>query len=143
MTPRALCARPLTPLIISGIADTACAAKRPLTAAAYALLAQFGAPKDMPKIEYRAAWAMIGYKGCPPGAAAVAMGDRSTLLRLDCSIKRQGGTTTLVKLAEPSLLSIIDVVTGGGQDCAVAEAPVVAAAPPGATPAGANKRKHN
>jgi hypothetical protein len=39
------------------------------------------------------------------------MGDRSTLLRLDCTISLQSGTTKLVKL-EPTLLSIIDVVTG-------------------------------
>jgi hypothetical protein len=107
--------------VVFGIADTACAAKRPITAAAYALFEQFGAPFDMPKIEYRAAWAMIGYKGCVPGQAAVAMGDRSTLLRIDCSAQRIKGKTILKKLAAPSLLSIIDVVTGGGQDCAVSE----------------------
>ncbi|KAH8063020.1 hydrolase [Aureococcus anophagefferens] len=49
--------KPGTPVIL-GIADTACAASRPLGGAVYSALQLLGAPEDMPKIEYRAAWAM-------------------------------------------------------------------------------------
>lgn len=105
-----------TPVIL-GIADTAAAASRPLTKAVYTALQQLGAPSDMPAIEYRAAWALIGFKGAAPGDALTAMGTRSTLLRLDATFSLDAqGNTKLMKHVQPDLTSIIDVVTGGGQD---------------------------
>ena len=113
--------KPGTPVVL-GIADTACAASRPLGGAVYSALQLLGAPADMPKIEYRAAWAMVGFKGAPPGAALSAMGTRSTLLRLDAHLARDAkGKTTLAKKADADLTSIIDVVIGTGQDSAVAD----------------------
>ena len=112
--------KPGTPVIL-GIADTACAASRPLGGAVYSALQLLGAPEDMPKIEYRAAWAMVGYKGCAPGGALTAMGTRSTLLRLDATfgVDKAKKTTMAVK-KKADLTSIIDVVIGQGQDSAVA-----------------------
>ena len=78
-----------TPVLL-GIADTACAASRPLGQGLYNTLYKLGAPKDMPKIEYRAAWAFIGYKGAKAGTAQHAMGTRSTLLRLGASDPEEG-----------------------------------------------------
>ena len=102
-----------TPVLL-GIADTACAASRPLGQGVYNTLYKLGAPKDMPKIEYRAAWAFIGYKGAKAGTAQHAMGTRSTLLRLDASIPKKG---SLVK-KDVDNTSIIDVCIGTGQDSA-------------------------
>ena len=64
---------------------------------------------------------MIGFKGAPAGAALTAMGTRSTLLRLDASfaLDAKTGATSLARAEPPDLTNIIDVVTGGGQDCAV------------------------
>ena len=42
------------------IADTACAKSRPLGAKLYDSLRKLGAATDMPAIEYRQAWALIG-----------------------------------------------------------------------------------
>jgi len=108
-----------TPFVL-GIADTACAASRPLGQGVYNTLQLLGAPEDMPKIEYRVAWAMVGFKGAAPGTALHAMGTRSTLLRLDATLSQAGGKTKLVKKAEADLTSIIDVCIGSGQDAAVA-----------------------
>ncbi len=118
--------------VLLGIADTACAAKRPLGKAVYACLRELGAPADMPPIEYRKAWAMIGFKGAAPGAALTAMGTRSTLLRLDATFARDAatGATSLARAEPPDLTNIIDVVTGGGQDCAVRDDEDDAPAPP-------------
>ena len=71
---------PGTPVLL-GIADTACAASRPLQGGFYSALAKLGAPADMPKIEYRAAWAMVGFKGAQPGVALTAMGTRQCSLQ--------------------------------------------------------------
>ena len=68
------------------IADTACAKSRPLGANVYESLRRLGAAADMPAIEYRQAWALVGFKGAQPGTAVHSMGMRSTLLRVSQSI---------------------------------------------------------
>ena len=67
------------------------------------------------------AWALIGYKGAPPGTALTTMGARSTLLRLEARFARVAGPAGAVSLCakKEGLTSIADVVTGGNQDCAV------------------------
>ena len=110
-----------TPVLMS-IADTAFAASRPLPKEFYKTMEILGASESMPKLEYRVAWGFIGFKGCVPGKAVTAMGQRSTLLRLEGRFKlTKEGKTALIAEAEPDLTSIIDVVTGGGQDCAVVD----------------------
>lgn len=102
-----------TPLLL------ACAKSRPLGPAVYAALRALGAAADMPAIEYRQAWALIGCKGLPEGGAACAMGKRSTLLRLEAIFAV--GAKGEVRLAgfKEELTSIVDVVTSGNQDKAV------------------------
>lgn len=119
-------------IIVVSIADTACAKSRPIGAKVYEALRKVGAAADMPAIEYRQAWALLGYKGAPEGAAVQSMGMRSTLLRLEATFafkcdaagntKKVGAWSekqVAIKNSKEDLTSIIDVVTGGGQDCAV------------------------
>jgi hypothetical protein len=126
-------------VVVVSIADTACAKSRPLGPAVYEALGQLGAwpllaqttkkptkaqaLASMAPIEYRQAWALIGYKGAPPGTAVCAMGTRSTLLRLEATFGVDGGegaaARTCIRAKNEDLCSIIDVVTGGGQDSAV------------------------
>ena len=47
-------------IVAVSIADTACAKSRPLGAKVYEALRRLGAATDMPAIEYRQAWALIG-----------------------------------------------------------------------------------
>ena len=54
------------------------------------------------------------------GTALTAMGKRSTLLRLHCTFATKNGRTEMAT-REVVDTNIIDVVTGGGQDCAVAD----------------------
>jgi hypothetical protein len=103
--------------VLLGIADTAIKASGPLGQGFYNQLYKLGAPRDIAKIEYRAAWAFIGYKGAKAGTAQHAMGTRSTLLRLDASLTKKGGKTLLVK-KDVDTTSIIDVCIGTGQDTA-------------------------
>ena len=65
------------------------------------------------------AQAFIGIKGSAPGTALTAMGKRSTLLRLQCTFATKNGRTSMPK-REVVDTNIIDAVTGGGQDEAVA-----------------------
>ena len=119
-------------IVVVSIADTACAKSRPIGAKVYEALRKVGAAADMPAIEYRQAWALLGYKGAPEGAAVQSMGMRSTLLRLEATFafkcdaagntKKVGAWSekqVSIKNSKEDLTSIIDVVTGGGQDCAV------------------------
>ena len=118
-------------VVVVSIADTACAASRPLGPQVYAALQQLGAASDMEPILYRQAWALIGWKGATPGSAVHSMGQRATLLRLEATFALQPSSgpgkgskassqleTVLVNKKKDST-SIVDVVTGGGQDCAV------------------------
>jgi hypothetical protein len=123
-------ALPAGRVVVISIADTACAAKRPLGPKVYEALQQLGADANMAPIAYRQAWALIGWKGATPGSAVHSMGQRATLLRLEAmfalqpSVPGKGGAgagehaTVLVSQKEDRT-SIVDVVTGGGQDCAV------------------------
>ena len=80
--------------------------------------------------------AICRYKGAPEGSAVHSMGMRSTLLRVEATFAfhkqaasaKNGKAAAAVACAEKEvgirkknvdLTSIIDVVTGGGQDCAV------------------------
>jgi len=106
---------------IVSIADTACAKSRPLGPKVYATLSKLGAPSSMEPILYRQAWALIGYKGAQEGTAIQRMGTRSTLLRLEAAFECKGakkGYVTRIMNCKEDQTSIIDVVTGGGQDCA-------------------------
>ena len=86
----------------------------------YETLQLLGAPETMEPVLYRQAWALIGCKGAAPGSACSAMGKRSTLLRLEATFgfDKSSGCVRIVAKKEDQT-SIIDVVTGGGQDCAV------------------------
>ena len=104
-------------IVIVSIADTACAKSRPLGKGVYEALTLIGAAANMEPILYRQAWALIGFKGAEPGTAVTAMGKRSTLLRLEATFAFREGAVVIESRKEDQT-SIIEVVTGGGQDTA-------------------------
>ena len=95
------------------ITDTAMAKTRPLGAPVYAAFRALGAPASLTLIGYREPFAFLGWKGAPPGAAAVALDAKKQskqLLRLDAEVTRapDGALAMAHEKSELKLLEQLD-----------------------------------